>query len=98
MDEITPLITIFGVFLANAVMIIPLFLWNYSQSRADFRQIEAKLEANRREMQANRQETNALIQSIQQGIKDFHGRLERVDADFKNHLMNRRHEGRNRGK
>lgn len=31
--------------------------------------------------------TSSQIQAIQDEIRDFHGRLERMDADFKNHLI-----------
>lgn len=30
-----------------------------------------------------------MIDGIQKEMKDFHGRLERLDAEFKAHLMNR---------
>lgn len=29
-----------------------------------------------------------MIDGIQKEMKDFHGRLERIDCDFKNHLLN----------
>ncbi len=32
-------------------------------------------------------QNNNQITAIHQEMKDFHGRLERIDADFKNHLM-----------
>jgi len=35
----------------------------------------------------NRKETNAILVSIQQEMKDFHGRLERADAEFKAHIL-----------
>ena len=35
----------------------------------------------------HRRETTEILLGIQQEMKDFHGRLERLDADFKNHLM-----------
>lgn len=38
-----------------------------------------------------------LIEEMKSEMKDFHGRLERIDSDFKNHLMNHQEE-RNRGK
>lgn len=41
--------------------------------------------------------TDKKIEAIQQEMKDFHGRLERIDADFKNHLMYH-HEERNKEK
>lgn len=62
--------------LGNGALIIPLFLWNRAESRADIRQMEAKLEANRNE-------TNSLIRSIQEEIKDFHQRLCDIQAKAK---------------
>ncbi len=55
---------VISLFLANA----GLFMWMRSESRSDWRQNDAKIEANR-------QETNALITAIRDDIKDFHGRL-----------------------
>jgi hypothetical protein len=54
--------------LGNAALIIPLFLWNRSESRADIRHMDAKLESNSKEIQA-------LINAIRQDINDFHTRL-----------------------
>jgi hypothetical protein len=34
----------------------------------------------------NRKETYAILNSIQQEMKDFHGRLEKQDAEFKGKL------------
>jgi len=68
LHEYTAIITIIGVFIANAALILPLWLWNRSESRADVRNIDSKIESNR-------QETNAILQAIRDDIKDFHGRL-----------------------
>jgi len=62
--------------LGNAAFIIPLFLWNRAESRADMRHMDAKLESNR-----------DLVRAIYDEVKDFHGRLERQDAEFKAHLL-----------
>ncbi len=48
---------ILTLILGNAAIIIPLFLWNRSESRADIRMMLA------------------MIDSIKEEIKDFHGRL-----------------------
>jgi hypothetical protein len=45
-----------------------IFLWARSESRADYRALDIK-------MDANRIETRALIDAIHQEMKDFHGRL-----------------------
>lgn len=71
---------VLGIILGNAAFIIPLFLWNRAESRADVRNTDSKLELYR-------QQTNAMIRAIHDEIKDFHGRLERQDAEFKSHLI-----------
>ena len=40
-----PLITVLGIFVANAALIIPLFLWNRAESRADWRHTDALIRA-----------------------------------------------------
>jgi hypothetical protein len=62
--DISALVTILGVFIANASMIIPLFLWVRSESRADERHTDAKLES-----------TRELVRAIYQESKDFHAQL-----------------------
>lgn len=62
--ESTAVITILGVFISNAAMVIPLFLWNRSESRADIRHMDAKLES-----------TTDLVRAIHDEMKDFHARL-----------------------
>lgn len=58
-----------------------LFFWNRSEANDDRRHMDAKLEASLQTMNAN-------VQAIQAEIKDFHGRLERQDAEFKTRLAN----------
>lgn len=72
---------VLALILGNAAFIIPLFLWNRSESRSDYRHLEASVNAN--------------LQGIREEMKDFHGRLERQDAEFKAHIMHC-HEGRKR--
>lgn len=55
---------IFALILGNATLIIPLFLWNRSESRADVRHMDAKLES-----------TRELVRAIYDESKDFHARL-----------------------
>ncbi len=61
--------------LGNAAVIIPLFLWNRSESRADIRLMDAKLESNRSLSLTIHQDTKDMIAAIHQEMKDFHGRL-----------------------
>lgn len=68
MGDITAIITILGVFIANAAMIIPLFLWTRAESRADVRHTDAKLES-----------TRELVRAIHAEMKDFHERLVSIE-------------------
>jgi len=61
---ITSLVTVLGMFLANAALIIPLFLWNRSEARADIRHMDDKLDSNRE-----------LVRAIHEEVRDFHLRL-----------------------
>jgi len=45
MDIFQLLVTIFGILIGNGAIIIPLFLWNRSESRADARRCEDLIEA-----------------------------------------------------
>ncbi len=58
------ILTVLGVFIANAAMIIPLFLWNRAESRADARHNDSKLES-----------TRDLVRAIHSEVRDFHERL-----------------------
>jgi len=64
MEWVQVLAMIFG----NAAFVIPLWLWNRSESRADMRYMDSKIEAHAKE-------TQAIIQAIREEMKDFHGRL-----------------------
>ncbi len=55
---------ILTLILGNAAVIIPLFLWNRSESRADIRHMDTKLES-----------TRELVRAIYDESKDFHARL-----------------------
>lgn len=68
MDVINVLTLIIG----NGALIIPLFLWNRSESRADIRHLDAKLESNRE-----------LVRAIHDEIKDFHVKLCEIERGKK---------------
>lgn len=51
-----------------------LLLWFRAESRSDWRHMDNKLDTS--------------IKAIHDEMKEFHGRLERQDAEFKAHLMN----------
>ncbi|MBS0655334.1 MAG: hypothetical protein JSR46_06135 [Verrucomicrobia bacterium] len=62
--ELTAILTVLGVFIANAAMVIPLFLWTRAEARADARHSDAKLES-----------TRELVRAIHDEVRDFHERL-----------------------
>lgn len=55
---------ILALILGNGALIIPLFLWNRSESMADIRHMDTKLES-----------TRELVRAIYDESKDFHARL-----------------------
>lgn len=76
------------------VTFVGLFIWNRTESRADARFMDQKLESNRnltlaihQETQewreTSRKETQALIEAIRQDIKDFHGRLCTIEERYR---------------
>jgi len=56
--------SVLGLILGNMAIIVPLFLWNRSESRADIRHMDAKLES-----------TRELVKAIYDESKSFHARL-----------------------
>lgn len=56
--------------LGNAAVILPLFLWNRSEARADIRHMDAKLES-----------TRELVRAIHDEVKDFHERLYNLEKN-----------------
>ena len=59
-----------GIILGNAAFIVPLFLWNRAESRADIRHMDNRLEA-----------TRELVHAIHLEMKDFHNRLCRIEEN-----------------
>lgn len=60
--------TILGIVAGNATLFIPLFLWNRAEARADARDSANDTKQLRREL-------IDVMRSIDQEMKDFHGRL-----------------------
>jgi len=56
--------------LGNAAVILPLFLWNRSEARADIKHMDAKLES-----------TRELVRAIHDEVKDFHERLYELEKN-----------------
>lgn len=67
----------FAVFL---VTMLGMFFWLRTEANSDRREHAAVAAADRRDILQ-------LIREIKEESKDFHGRLERQDAEFKAHLM-----------
>ena len=67
-----PIESIMTLILGNAALIIPLFLWNRSESRADIRHMDTKLES-----------TRELVRAIHDEMKDFHDRLAKIEREKK---------------
>lgn len=67
------ILTVIG---ANLTATIGLFLWARHESGED-----------RKEIAADRRQMLDLLKGIQEEMKDFHGRLERQDAEFKAHIL-----------
>lgn len=65
-------VPILALIFANFALIIPLFLWNRSESRTDVRHMDAKLEA-----------TRELVRAIYDESKDFHNRLCSIEKENK---------------
>lgn len=51
------------------------FFWNRSESRADIRHMDAKLESNRELTRVIHEDMKAFQIALMQESKDFHGRL-----------------------
>jgi hypothetical protein len=76
MDWLQILATVLG----NAVWIIPLLLWNRSESRADIRHMDEKLEGQRVMMHAIWKEGKEMNEKWLEESKDFHARLYAIEA------------------
>lgn len=65
--------------IATILTFVGLFMWNRTESRADIRHMDQKMEASRQEFLSSQRETRELIATIHREIlhemKDFHGRL-----------------------
>lgn len=57
-------VNILALILGNAAFIIPLFLWNRAEARADIRHMDSRMES-----------TRELVRAIHDEVKDFHIRL-----------------------
>lgn len=52
-----------------------------------FSWLRSDIALNRSESSADRRDILQILRELQSEMKDFHGRLERQDAEFKAHLM-----------
>ena len=74
-------------FIIFCVGVFGLFFWNRTESRTDARHMDAKLESNRNLSIQIHKENQDVIWAIRQDIQDFHGKIERQDAEFKSHIL-----------
>lgn len=64
-----------------------LTLFFMNQCNQAIRGMDKKIDENRKETNSILNGIQNEVKSIQQEMKDFHGRMERQDAEFKAHLM-----------
>ncbi len=57
------------------ITFVGLFIWNRTESRADIRHMDAKLDSNRNLSIQIHNENHDVIEAIRQDMRDFHGRL-----------------------
>jgi len=60
-----------------------LFIWNRTESRADARHMDTKIDAIRDLTHAVHKETQSQLQGIRQEMTDFHNRLCEIEKDRK---------------
>ncbi len=65
------------------IAFVGLFTWNRSESRADYRHMDDKLEATRELIRAIHEETKSFQSTMMQESKDFHNRLCRIEETRK---------------
>lgn len=66
-------------FIIFFIGVFGLFIWNRTESRADNRHMDSKLDANRNLILAVHKETEALISTIKDDMKDFHYKLLEIE-------------------
>ena len=64
-----------------------IFFWSRSESREDIRHLDEMLASNRALLHEMHKESTEWRIAMLNESKDFHGRLERQDAEFKSHLL-----------
>lgn len=74
---------VLGIILGNAAWILPMFFWVRSESRADIRHMDNKLEAIREMTHAIHKETQAAISGMREEMRDFHQRLVTIEEKRK---------------
>jgi hypothetical protein len=71
-----------GQFAILLIALLGMFIW----LKQDIALNRSEASADRRDSAADRRDILNLIRTIQEEIKDFHGKLERQDAEFKGRL------------
>ena len=75
MEWFQVLVIVFG----NAAWILPVFFWVRSESRADIRHMDNKMDAIRELSHSIHKETQATLSGIREEMKDFHMRLLEIE-------------------
>jgi hypothetical protein len=70
---------LFVLVFGNLAVILPMWLWSRSEARADARRSDEQNIQLRREM-------IDIMRSMEQENRDFHGRLERQDAEIRGEM------------
>ncbi len=80
--------------LVLSVTVGGLFLWTRTESRNDYRELRSFTESN---LNTIRQDAKDFREMWAQETKEFHGKLERQDAEFKSALLLIEEKIKNRG-
>lgn len=70
-------------FVIFCIGVFGLFIWNRTESRADIRYMDQKLESNRQLTQSIHNESKVVLYAIQNEMKDFHYKLLEIEKNKK---------------
>lgn len=80
-------VALIGINLASISTVLSLLIFFRSESRNDYRHLDTKIDLIRKESKENieamRIESQAFLKSIQDEMKDFHGRLCAIEERYR---------------
>lgn len=85
--DLALIITIVASAFTIAAVVIALFLWVRSEGNADRRSFYDIQREDRKDLLQMSKNIENTVFAIQKEMNDFHRKLEKQDADFKNHLL-----------